>query len=125
MTALAGKQVMVVEDSYDLAREARLILQAAGAEVFGPYATVANAKRSLQQCSPHCAVLDVNLGEGASFELASMLRERGIPFVFFTGYDANALPAEFTDVERLEKPVSAARLVQAVEACCKASQHRV
>ena len=53
----------------------------------GPYATVPDAQRSLQQCSPHCAVLDVNLGDGASFELAKSLRMRGIPFVFFTGYD--------------------------------------
>ncbi|MCB9386171.1 MAG: hypothetical protein H6509_16295 [Bryobacterales bacterium] len=31
-------------------------------------------------------MLDVNLGKETSIELAGELRERGIPFVFATGY---------------------------------------
>lgn len=110
---------MVVEDSYYLATEVKGFLEGAGAEVIGPVATVADAERSLRQ-APDCIVLDVNLGEGTSIDLARQLRMDGIPFLFFTGYDASALPPEFAAVERLEKPVNAARLVQAVEACCRA-----
>ncbi|RYF24002.1 MAG: response regulator [Oxalobacteraceae bacterium] len=124
MSSLAGRRIMVVEDSYDLAREACMVLQAAGAQIAGPFATAANALKDLQHCVPDCALLDVNLGEGASFGLARMLLTRGIPFLFFTGYDANALLAEFAGVERLEKPVNAARLVQAVETCCRDTEQR-
>lgn len=118
MTTFAGHRIMVVEDSYDLAREACMALQAAGAVIVGPFATAANAHKELQHRTPDCVLLDVNLGEGASFDLARTLLTRGIPFLFFTGYDANALLTEFAGVERLEKPVNAARLIQAVETCC-------
>ncbi len=121
MTSLAGRLVMVVEDSYLLAMEVKSVLQGADAEVFGPFATVADAQRAIRQRLPDCSVLDVNLGEGASFDVARMLRMRGVPFLFFTGYDANTLPPEFADVERLEKPVDAATLVRAVGRCCGSS----
>lgn len=121
MTSLAGRRIMVVEDSYLLAMEVKAALEGAGAEVAGPFAAVETALEGLRQPLPDCAVLDVNLGEGASFDLGRMLRMRGVPFLFFTGYDASALPPEFAGVERLEKPVDTARLVQAVERCCRSS----
>ena len=59
--------------------------------------------------------------KGASFDLARVLRVRGIPFLFFTGYDRNALPPEFADVQRLEKPVNPTRLVRAIAMCCRSA----
>ena len=122
MTDLAGRRVMVLEDSFLLATELRMILEQAGAEVIGPFATVADGRRSLGAEAPDCAVLDVNLGDGASFDLARSLRALGAPFLFFTGYDQRAIPPEFGDVMRLEKPVDAARLLQAVRACAEPSR---
>ena len=118
MTGLAGRRIMVVEDSYFLAMEVKSALEDAGAEVSGPFGNGDNALGSLRQSLPDCAVLDVDLGEGDSLDLARALRMRGVPFLFFTGYDASALPPEFTGVDRLEKPVAAAHLVKAVERCC-------
>lgn len=119
MTTFAGQRIMVVEDIFDLAMELERILQRAGAKVVGPFPTSAAALDSLRQRAPDCAVLDVNLGEGNSLDLARDLRTRGVPFLFFTGYDQNALPPEFADVERLEKPADSARLLQKIEACCR------
>jgi hypothetical protein len=59
-------------------------------------------------------VIDINLGSGPSFKLAETLKDRGIPFVFTTGYDAGAIPAEFAGVERLEKPFPLRQIVGAV-----------
>lgn len=50
-------------------------------------------------------MVDVNLGSGPSFKLAETLRDRGIPFVFTTGDDAEVIPAGFARVERLQKPL--------------------
>jgi hypothetical protein len=36
--------------------------------------------------------------------LAETLRERGVPFVFATGYGADAIPAAYSEVPRWEKP---------------------
>ena len=117
MTELAGRRVMVVEDLYYLAMDVQAALQDAGAQVIGPFPNGRVAGRSLEEAVPDCAVLDVNLGGGASFDLARALRGRGVPFVFFTGYDLDAIPAEFADVPRLEKPVATVRLLEAVAAC--------
>lgn len=118
MTLLASQRIMVVEDIYFLAMEVEAVLEKAGAKVVGPFATSAAALDSLKQRAPDFAVLDVNLGEGNSFDLARDLQTRGVPFLFFTGYDHAAIPAEFADVERLEKPVDSARLLQKLAVCC-------
>lgn len=120
MTGLAGRRIMVVEDIFMLAMEAKSVLENAGAEVVGPFATSEGALGSLGQRLPDCALLDANLGQGSSFDLARALRVRGVPFLFFTGYDRDALPPEFADVERLEKPVDPARLLQALGHCFRA-----
>lgn len=119
MTSFAGHRVLVVEDIFYLAMEVKTVLESAGAEVVGPFATSETALQSIKQRMPSCALLDVNLGEGASFDLARILRMRGVPFLFFTGYDRTALPPEFADVDRLEKPVTPARLLQALGICCR------
>lgn len=118
MSDLTGRRVLVLEDLFYLAMDVRSILQKAGADVIGPFATAKEAMSGLEQQSPDCALLDVNLGEGASFDVARALRTRGTPFVFFTGYDASALPPEFADVPRLEKPVDARRLERVIKDCC-------
>jgi len=120
VTQLVGRRIVVVEDNYFLAMEVKTILQDAGADVVGPFPTVVDAQLSLLHHLPDCAVLDVNLSEGnTSLGLARLLRVRCIPFLFFTGYDAKALPPEFGDVERVQKPVDATHLRRAVERCCR------
>jgi hypothetical protein len=59
-------------------------------------------------------VVDVNLGAGPSFGLASALQVREIPFVFLTGYDRDIVPAEFRDVPCLQKPVDPERVIVAL-----------
>lgn len=104
---LAGCRVLVVEDEYLLADELSRELVAAGAEVVGPAATVAAALRLLGEGTPpHAAILDVNLGGEPVFPVADALLERGVPFVFCTGYDDWALPARHRGTPRCEKPVA-------------------
>lgn len=122
MTGLIGRRVIVVEDNYLLAMEVKTVLEDAGAEVIGPFATVVDAQLSMSQRLPDCAALDVNLGRGASYDLARLLRMREVPFLFFTGYDAAAMPVEFGNVECLQKPVDAIQLTQALERCCRGLQ---
>ena len=59
-------------------------------------------------------MLDINFGAGASFRLAGTLRERHIPFLFVTGCDRETIPPQFSDVERLTKPVLLTRVVEAL-----------
>jgi CheY-like chemotaxis protein len=111
---LGGRHVLVVEDDYYLATDAARALQGAGAVVIGPYPTDEAALTTLDASRPDAAIVDINLGSGPSFKLAEVLRDRGIPFLFVTGYDQGAIPARFKDVERLEKPIQLRRVVEVV-----------
>jgi CheY-like chemotaxis protein len=111
---LSGQRILVVEDDYYLATDAARALRGAGAEVAGPSPTEEAARAELAQQRPHAVVVDINLGSGPSFKLAEILKDRGIPFVFVTGYDQKVIPAEFDDIERLEKPIQLRHLVGAI-----------
>ena len=119
---LAGCSVLVVEDDYYLATDAQVALTRAGATVLGPSARSDESLTLIAQHRPDCAVIDINLGGGPSFDLAEALRARSVPFLFLTGYDASVIPPEFADVERLEKPVNVSRLISSVTGLCAAAK---
>lgn len=115
---LAGCDVLVVEDDFYLAEDSREALERAGATVLGPCSNAAEALRLAEARPPRCAVLDLNLGEGPAFGPARTLRARGVPVLFMTGYDAEVIPPDLADIERLEKPIRPPRLVAAVARLC-------
>jgi DNA-binding response OmpR family regulator len=105
----------VVEDEYMVADELRRDLVEQGAEVVGPVAKVSEALRFLAIAGPlDGAVLDVNLGGEMVFPVADLLRKRGVPFVFATGYDRWAMPQAYANVPRYEKPVTTRRVIRAL-----------
>lgn len=103
---LAGCRILVAEDEYLIADDIREALTDAGVEVLGPVATVEEAA-SLIAADPRidAALLDINLRGTQIFAVADTLLERGVPFVFVTGYDRWAIPERFNDTPRLEKPI--------------------
>lgn len=104
-TSLKGRTVLVVEDDYMIAADLACSLEEAGATVVGPMASVPEAL-ALLATEPRidAAVLDVNLGSEKVFPVADVLRERGVPFVFATGYDRWIIPETYAGVRRFEKP---------------------
>ena len=120
MNKLSGCRILVVEDAYYLAMDVARTIRDAEGEVVGPFSNAQDALTALAQSAPDTAVLDVNLGEGASFEVAHALSARSIPFVFFTGYDQSAIPGEFANVPRLEKPVANSRILEMLHQQCHA-----
>lgn len=112
--ALGGWRVLVIEDDYYLATDEQNALQTAGAQVVGPCARVSEAVALVDSGQVDCALVDINLGHGPSFEAAAVLRARGIPFLFTTGYDATTIPHEFANIARLEKPIGDRELIEAI-----------
>lgn len=113
---LTGLRLLIVEDEYYLAEDARTVLIDGGAEVLGPVATAAQA-RALIEGDPAIdgVLLDINLRGEMAFDVADMLQARAIPFAFVTGYDPLALPGRFAATPRLEKPLSGSQLLATVE----------
>ena len=87
-----------------------------GAEV-STAASVGRAREAIALQALDMAVLDFNLGHESSMPVADLLAERGIPFIFATGYgDGLELPPRFKHVTLLKKPYSGATLAQALGA---------
>lgn len=50
------------------------------------------------------AIVDVNLDGQPSYPIAEILKERGIPFAFATGYGTKGLDPKYADTPVLAKP---------------------
>jgi CheY-like chemotaxis protein len=111
---LRGRRFLLVEDEYVIAADLAASLEALGVQVAGPAASVAEALTLLQNDGNRLdgAVLDINLRNERVYPVADVLRGRGIPFVFTTGYGATVVPNSYADVPRCEKPVDERRLVR-------------
>jgi DNA-binding NarL/FixJ family response regulator len=75
-----------------LALDLEFTLTSGGCRVLGPVGTVAAAIDEVARNPPDAAVLDLNLNGESSVPVADALAERGVPFVFVTGYDRDHLP---------------------------------
>lgn len=117
--ALRGKTILIVEDDFFQADDARAALEAAGGKVVGPFPDSMHSVAALEDDRPDCALLDINLGASNSLEVARIATKFGVPFVFMTGYDAKNIAPEFQHVERLQKPVTGKDLVAAVVRACR------
>jgi CheY-like chemotaxis protein len=103
--ALASRRVLVVEDEYFLADDMAQVLAGLGAEVLGPVSTREQALALLSSDERiDLAVLDINLRGQTVFPVADALTDRGIPFVFSTGYSQASLPPAYQEVPLWEKP---------------------
>ena len=101
---LAGKRILVVEDEMIVAMLIEDLLAEMGAVVMGPASRNAQALDLVAAEAPDGAILDVNLGDETTVPVARVLRERGIPFAFATGYGASGVPEEFAGTPHLPKP---------------------
>ena len=115
MTAmpLHGLRILVVEDDYYLATDARKTIEEAGGKVVGPFATAEEAQTAFDADGADLAVIDINLGNGPDFELARHLYSAKLPFLFATGYDQAVVPDDLNAIVRLEKPFRGIQLVGA------------
>ena len=83
---LDGLRVLVVEDEMMVSMLIEDMLADMGCQVVGPASRLDEAMELVGSAELDCAVLDVNLGGQPIFPLADVLREKGAPFAFATGY---------------------------------------
>ena len=110
-TALEGARVLVVEDEYLVAALIEQILESAGCIVMGPVARVPEALDAVDHDDYDAAVLDVNLAGERINPVADALSERDVPFMFVTGYGANAIPSKYAERPHIGKPFRMAELL--------------
>jgi two-component SAPR family response regulator len=100
---MAKRRVLIVEDEVLIAFELGAIVQKAlDAEVLMSR-SVARAKQLIDQ-PVDLALLDVDVTNGKTFEVAMLLRLRQIPFVFLSGSRREHIPEQLRDAPFIPKP---------------------
>jgi len=111
---LSGLRVLLVEDSWAIAHATKAVLEAQGAAVLGPAATVAEARELAHSARSDVAVMDLNLDGVMAFDLIEMLRAAGTPVVVTSAYELPPRMAENV-VATLRKPFSPDALLQVLQ----------
>ncbi|MDX2263999.1 MAG: response regulator [Hyphomicrobiales bacterium] len=109
-----GKRILIVEDEPLIGMLLEDMVTQYGASVAGPATRVQEALELAQTESLDAAILDMNLHGDMSFPVADALRERGVPFMFLSGYGETADAARAYNVLILPKPIEEDRLERAL-----------
>ena len=108
-------RVLIVEDEMLVAMNIEDMLLDLGHDVAGLASRLEPALALAREGSFDLAMLDVNLAGEQSFPVAHVLVERGIPFLFATGYGVKGIAEEFRSFPVLQKPFRARDLDQALK----------
>jgi len=107
--------ILLAEDEMMLAMMLEDRLNASGYKVIKA-ARLARCLVLAESESIDLAILDINLAGEQSFPVALVLRRRGIPFVFSSGYGDQDLPAAWRSEKTLQKPYDSRQLTEVLAA---------
>ena len=111
---LEGTTVLILEDEPIIGLALEDILSRQGASVLFA-SQIDEAKDFIDHERVDSAVLDVNVHGALSYDVASELAQREIPFIFATGYGDRSHPDEFARVPTIAKPYSAEDVRKALQ----------
>lgn len=97
-------RILIVEDEMLVAMFIEDMVGDLGHQVVGPVMRLETALAAAENEDIDLAILDINLAGKQSFPVAGRLTERGIPFVFASGYGAAGLVEPYRDAPVLQKP---------------------
>lgn len=110
-----AKRALVVEDNMIIAIEAEDMLRRLGFADVEVAAGRKDAEQLLDAQPFDVVALDLRLGGETSLPLAEHLADRGIPFIFATGFGENGdIPERFAHIPIVAKPYSDASLAAAL-----------
>jgi CheY-like chemotaxis protein len=113
---LAGRRVLVIEDESMVMMLLRDMLEDIGCVVAGSASRIEEATEKASSLACDVAILDVNLNGTRTFPIAEVLAQRGIGFVFATGYGTASMPSAFAGIPVLQKPFAQQDLERALRA---------
>jgi len=112
--AAGGKRILIVEDELMIRMLLEDMLDELGYSVAGEAAHIDEALAAAANPELDIAILDVNLHGRTIAPVAAILAERGIPFVFATGYGEQGVPDGYRDRPTLRKPFQKEALGQSL-----------
>ncbi|WP_420136270.1 response regulator [Sphingomonas sp.] len=97
-------RVLIVEDEMTIALLLEEMVEDLGHEVAGLAMRLPQAMELAQSRPLDLAILDVNLDGHMSYPVADLLKDRGVPYVFATGYGAPGIEAPYRNGVVIKKP---------------------
>lgn len=112
---LNGRRVLVVEDESLVAMLLQTILEDMECVPIGPASNIDEGEAMARDTEElDAALLDVNVAGRQVFPVAEVLKARGVPFVFSTGYGEGGLPEEWRGAVTIQKPFTEATIRDAL-----------
>ncbi len=112
----AGKRVLVVEDELMIRMLLEDMLTDLGYTLAAEAGGIEEALALAKQGEFDIAILDVSLNGQPISPVVEILVERGVPFVFATGYGQRGVPEPYRHTPTLQKPFELDALAQAIAA---------
>jgi CheY-like chemotaxis protein len=115
-------RVLIVEDEPLVSMTIEEIVENAVPSVVVVKSSVQEAKAVIEEVF-HFALLDVDVTNGKTYEIARLLAVKRVPYVFVSGSVKSHLPAEFQDVPFIAKPFLNSQIRDAVLAASQPSRN--
>lgn len=113
---MTQRRILVAEDELIIAYDLCDTVEEAGFAVEGPYPDISSAMLSLQKSRPDIAILDVELDDGYSFQLAERLMAENVPVIFHSGqFSPNDVAKRFPEATACSKPCPPDKLLAKVQ----------
>ena len=109
------RPVLVVEDEVMVAMYVEDLLGELGYDSVVVATGLDQALSLAHEAAFDFAVLDINLNGRLSFPVADVLRARGIPFLFASGYGSKGVNDNYRDAVRIQKPFRSHDLARAID----------
>ena len=119
--SLEGRSILIVEDEPLIVMDITQAFEATGAALTTTN-TLKHALILVEHDGLSGAILDHALGDGNSSLLCQRLRERGIPFMIYSGHAT--VGGACKDALHIEKPATEGALVAAMEGLIRSNSDR-
>jgi CheY-like chemotaxis protein len=111
---LAGRRILVVEDSPVVGTFTADLLEDLGCSVVGPAPNMAAARELIDNALFDAALMDIHIRGERVFPLCEVLAAHGVPFIFTSGYADWQMAEKWDDRPRLQKPYTIEQVEQAL-----------
>jgi len=118
-TGPLGGSVFLVEDEVMIRMMVADMLEELGYKVAAEAGDIEEAMRLAQSTEFDLAILDVNVNGKVISPVADVIKAKGRPFIFATGYGSSGLPEQYRDRPALQKPFQLEALSKTIESALR------